>query len=94
MTESVWYLYMIRCSDNSLYTGITTDVSRRLSEHNGTGKRPGAKYLRGRAPLKLEFSVSAGNRSSASRLELLVKKLNHTEKEKLIKGERKLPALA
>ncbi len=79
-----WHIYLIRCADNSLYTGITTDVVRRLQEHQD-GR--GAKYLRGRGPLKLEFSCLIGDRAAASRAEMAVKRLSHTQKESLISGQ-------
>jgi len=79
-----WHLYLIRCSDGSLYTGITTDVARRFAEHqenNGAG----AKYLRGRGPLILVFQKKLGSRSLALGVESEVKKLSKARKEKLIR---------
>ena len=79
---TAWSLYLVRCSDGSLYTGVTTDVERRFNEHcKGTG----AKYLRGRGPLTLEFHCSVGNRSDALRLEHHVKRLDKKQKEALIR---------
>ena len=80
--ESQWYLYMLRCGDGSLYTGITTDVEKRLEAHR-TGK--GAKYTRGRAPLELVYREECGDHSSALKREIEIKKLTREEKEKLIK---------
>jgi putative endonuclease len=83
--EVAWTLYMIRCNDGSLYTGITTDVARRLQEHrdsDGLGK--GAKFLRGKSPLTLVYTAAAANRSEASRLEYTVKQLTKAEKEALV----------
>ena len=78
---SSWSVYIVRCSDNSLYTGIATDVARRLGEHeSGT---IGAKYLRGRAPLQLVFEQQVGDRSLASKIEHRIKKLPRREKENL-----------
>lgn len=80
-----WTLYMIRCRDGSLYTGITTDVSRRLAEHRdcaGDGK--GAKFLRGKSPLELVYAAQVGDRSEASRLEYTVKRLTRAQKEALV----------
>jgi len=74
---------MIRCGDGSLYTGIATDVSRRLAEHRGNGNA-GAKYLKGRGPLELVFEKKIGSRSLALKLESKVKKLSKAEKEMLI----------
>ena len=78
-------LYILRCADGSLYTGIALDVARRLEEHrNGTR---GAKDLRGRTPLELVFEQPAGDRAAAQRLEHRVKRLSRTEKEALIGGD-------
>ena len=79
-----WYLYLVRCRDGSLYTGITTDVSRRFVEHQeNTGV--GAKYLRGRGPLLLVFQKRLGSRSLALGVENKVKKLSKARKEELIR---------
>ncbi len=76
-----WQVYMIICSDNSLYTGITTDVQRRFSQHlAGTG----AKYFRGRIPHRLVYLEGGHNRSTASRREAQIKKLRSDEKRQLI----------
>ncbi|WP_282166954.1 GIY-YIG nuclease family protein [Shewanella japonica] len=77
-----WYLYMIQCRDGQLYTGITTDVARRFSEHEKGGK--GAKFLRGKGPLNLVYQESVANRSAATKRELAVKKLSRTKKLALI----------
>ena len=92
----VWFLYIVRAADNSLYTGITTNVSRRLSEHadGGVGKtKRGAKALRGKAPLTLEYSYEIGNRSEAQKIECQVKKLSKVNKEKLVAGSAELESL-
>ena len=86
---SDWYLYLIRCRDGSLYTGITTDVARRVAEHRGKGAG-GAKYLKGRGPLELALRKKVGSRSLALRVEQKVKKLPKARKEKLIKGRKYL----
>ena len=86
---SDWYLYLIRCRDGSLYTGITTDVARRFAEHRGKGAG-GAKYLKGRGPLELVLRRKVGSRSLALRVEQKVKKLPKARKEKLIKGRKYL----
>ena len=83
-----WYLYMIRCHDGTIYTGITTDVTRRFSEHNEQGDKC-ARYLRGRAPLELVFFIKVGNRSRASKLEFMVKQLPKSGKEKIIDCHKK-----
>ena len=82
---SDWHLYLLRCGDGSLYTGISTDVSRRLREHQ-SGSRRAAQYLRGRAPLELVFCQWVGTRSAASRVENLVKRLDKSRKEQLAIG--------
>ena len=77
----MWYLYILQCGDGSLYTGITTDVEKRLEIHR-SGK--GAKYTRGRAPLELKYRECCGNRSDALKRELEVKRLTREEKLTLI----------
>ena len=79
--EKNWFLYILRCRDGSLYTGITTDVQARLEAHRA-GK--GAKYTRGRAPLELVHSENCGDHSAALRREIAVKSLSRTEKMELI----------
>ena len=85
----MWYVYIIRCGDASLYTGITTDVDRRFEEHASQGKL-GAKYLRGKGPLALVFTAEAGTRAQASRLEARLKRLTKADKERLVRSERSL----
>ena len=84
----MWYLYLIRCGDGSLYTGISTDVERRFAAH---ATNRGARRLRGRGPLELVYSRALGDRSVASRVEHRVKRLNRSDKERLIRGELPLP---
>lgn len=79
--ETIWYLYILRCADNTLYTGITTDVERRLETHR-SGK--GAKYTRGRTPLELVYQEICGSHSQALKREMEVKSLSRGEKQKLI----------
>jgi len=79
--EQNWYLYILRCGDGTLYTGITTDVEKRLEVHR-SGK--GAKYTRGRAPLELVYRENCGSHSDALKRELAVKSLTRQEKELLI----------
>jgi len=82
-----WYVYLVRCKDGTLYTGIATDVSRRFSEHQQNDGK-GAKYLRGRGPLQLVFKKAVGTRSLALRVEGKIKKLPKARKEELIqKGD-------
>lgn len=76
-----WQVYIILCKDNSLYTGITTDVQRRFAQHlAGTG----AKYFRGHSPLRLVYLEDGHDRSSASRREAEIKKLRPEDKRRLI----------
>jgi putative endonuclease len=91
VSNSAYSLYILRCADSSLYTGIAIDVDKRLQEHQ-SGAR-GAKYLRGRAPFKLVFQQVTGDRSVASQLEHRVKQLGKTQKEALINGEFPLTGL-
>jgi len=89
-----WYLYLIRTGDGSLYTGIATDVARRFSEHQSDGGR-GARYLRGRAPLRLVFKKRLGTKSLALKAERRIKKLPKHQKEKIVRsnpGRRELIA--
>ena len=81
-----WHLYLVRCHDGSLYTGITTDVARRFAEHQGNDDA-GAKYLRGRGPLVLVFQKKLGSRSLALGVESKVKKLSKARKEELIRNK-------
>lgn len=78
-----WFVYIIRCADDTLYTGITTDLTRRMREHNAQGRLT-AKYLRGKAPLKLVFQLEAQNKSTALQKEIQIKKLSKQQKEQLI----------
>jgi predicted aldo/keto reductase-like oxidoreductase len=79
----VYYVYILRCRDGKLYTGITTDPVRRLAEHNGQGGR-GAKYTATRRPVTMAGCWEAGDRASASRLEWRIKALTRPEKERLL----------
>ncbi len=86
---SDWHLYLVRCRDGSLYTGITTDVARRFAEHQENGDT-GAKYLRGKGPLALVFQRKLGGRSLALGVESKVKKLSKTRKEELIRANTRI----
>jgi predicted GIY-YIG superfamily endonuclease len=81
--DSQWYLYILRCGDGTLYTGITNDVEKRLDAHR-TGK--GAKYTRGRGPLELIYQETCESHSRALKRELEVKKLSRLQKEQMIKN--------
>ena len=76
-----WYVYIVRCSDRSLYTGITKDVESRVSIHNA-GR--GAKYTRARRPIELVYSEAVANRGAAMRRECEIKRLRPIAKRKLI----------
>ena len=79
----MWFVYILKCSDNSLYTGITTNLERRLEEHNSSPK--GSKYTRARRPVQVVFTKEFENRSGASKEEALIKNLSRDDKFKLIK---------
>ena len=81
MMDKMWNVYILRCGDGSLYTGISTDVVRRLEEHR-SGK--GAKYTRSRGPLELVYREACPDKSAALKRELEIKALSRTEKLKLI----------
>ena len=78
----MWHVYIIECADGTYYTGITTDVERRLNEHNYSFKS--AKYTRSRRPVKLVYVEASENRSTASRRESQIKKLSRNKKTLLI----------
>lgn len=79
-----WYVYMLHCGDDTLYTGITDDVQKRLAAHRA-GK--GAKYTRGRGPLELAYFEQVPDKSSALRREYEIKRLTRQEKLKLMEKE-------
>ena len=74
----MYHLYILKCSDKTLYTGITVDLDRRVKEHNSS--KLGAKYTRARRPVKLVYSKKFRNRSSASKAESGIKKLSREKK--------------
>ncbi len=79
-----WFVYIIHCTDDSLYTGITTDVDRRYIQHS---MQQGAKYFRGRKPKKIVYQECGHNRSTASKREIEIKKLSRANKLRLIKSK-------
>ncbi len=81
-----WQVYILLCNDGSLYTGITTDLTRRLAEHNSSVK--GAKYTKARRPVKLVYHENADSRSTAAKREYQLKKMKASEKRLLIEGFR------
>ena len=84
MMHTPYYVYIVRCNDDTLYAGITTDLERRIDEHNNSPK--GAKYTRNRRPVTLVYSEACENKSAASKQEYVIKKLTKVQKEKLIAG--------
>lgn len=82
--DKSWKLYILRCGDGTLYTGITTDVEARLEAHRA-GK--GAKYTRGRGPLELVYSEECGTHSEALKRELRIKSMTRDEKERTIRSQ-------
>ncbi|MFA5531257.1 MAG: GIY-YIG nuclease family protein [Thiohalomonadaceae bacterium] len=80
-----WHVYVVRCADDTLYTGIARDVQRRLQEHNGLAPR-GARYTRGRRPVRLCHVESFHSRAEAARREAAIKKMSRRQKDVLITG--------
>ncbi len=80
----MYFLYVVRCADDTLYTGITTDLDRRMAEHNSTRSKAGAKYTRARQPVAMVYSKKYKDRSSAAVAEAAMKKLSKEEKLSLI----------
>jgi len=83
ITKTSWTVYLLRCHDNSLYAGITTDIERRLAEHNNS--KLGAKYTRARRPVALAYQESAVDKSSAAKREYQLRTLSKKKKEQLVK---------
>ena len=95
MTESPsWFVYILRCADHSYYTGITTDLVRRVAEHNGVDAdssgnaklKPGARYTRSRRPVELVYSETSPSRSVAAKREYAIKRLSQARKQELVNG--------
>lgn len=82
-SQSSWSVYILKCNDDTLYTGITIDLDRRIDEHNNSTK--GAKYTRIRRPVKLIYSEIKEDKSSASKREYEIKKLSREQKLELVK---------
>jgi len=78
----MWYVYIVKCKDGTFYTGITTDLERRIFEHNSSFK--GAKYTKGRRPVKLVYSKKIKSKSLASKEECRIKKIPREDKIELI----------
>lgn len=86
--DKKWYVYLLKCSDNSYYTGITTDLKRRLTEHNNSKK--GAKYTRSRRPVELLCFFNVDSRSEASKEEIKIKKMKRQDKIIYVKNKNKV----
>ena len=80
-----WYVYILECADGTLYTGITTDLKRRVEEHNFDNTK-GAKYTRFRRPVRLVYFEKVAGRSEAGKREAAIKKMSRLEKEFLVKN--------
>jgi putative endonuclease len=83
---SPWYVYIVKCADDSLYTGIAKDVDRRIEEHNHSNLL-GARYTRGRRPVSLVYHETLDSRSQASKRENEIKRLSRKDKESLVDGD-------
>ena len=83
--STAWYVYIVRCRDGTYYTGCANDVCRRIDRHN---RGLGAKYVRGRAPVRVVYSQAYGSRGDALRAEILIKKLTRKDKEQLIRTQK------
>lgn len=82
--EKKWYVYILSCADGTLYTGVTTDIHRRIKEHNGQlGKNKGSKYTKARRPVTLTYHESATNRSAAQIREAAIRRLTLAQKNLL-----------
>lgn len=86
-SPSDWVVYILRCADQTLYTGVTTDPARRLREHNGDN-RLGARYTRSRRPVTMVYQEACADRSAACQREAAIKRLSRQAKLKLISAPR------
>jgi putative endonuclease len=84
--QNMWYVYIVRCRDKSLYTGVTTDLTRRLKEHNSPAG--GARYTRSRQPVNITYAEIVSDRSAACSREYQLKRLSRTAKEALISSDQ------
>ena len=83
--EESHFVYIVQCSDDSLYTGYAKDVERRVAEHNGEGAADGARYTRGRRPVHLVYQEVFESRSAAQKREHEIKQLSKRDKLQLLK---------
>lgn len=84
MIKNDWFVYIVRCADDSLYTGITIDVDRRIQEHN-EGDKLAAKYTRARRPVVLMYQEVCESRSAATKREIEIKQLSRKEKDEFLR---------
>lgn len=89
----MWFVYIVRCADGTLYTGITRDLARRVSQHNAAGMA-GARYTRGRRPVALVYAESVPTRSAALRREGAIKRMRRQDKDALLRAASPLAAAA
>jgi putative endonuclease len=82
------FVYILKCSDGTLYTGYARDIKKRLSEHNGKSTIEGAKYTRSRRPVKLLYQEVLASRSDAQQREYAIKQLSRPQKQQLIKDKK------
>jgi putative endonuclease len=87
MEKSIYFVYILACADSTFYTGITSDITRRLEEHNHSDK--GAKYTKNRRPVTLVYSESCPDKSEALKREIKIKKLSRIQKEFLVQSQPK-----
>ena len=85
MVNSAWWVYIVRCADDSLYTGVARDVEQRIAAHNGNGPQ-GARYTRSRRPVELVYQESVATQSAALQREHVIKQLSRLEKHRLIES--------
>ena len=83
-----WHVYLVRCADDTLYTGVAIDVRRRVAEHNGSGKA-GARYTRARRPVTLVHQERAAGRSEAGKREYAIKQLPRSAKLALLRASQR-----
>lgn len=84
-SQPVWFVYLVRCRDATLYCGIAKDLARRLAEHNSADK--GAKYTRGRRPVELIYTEEAASRAQATQREGRIKRMTRAQKKALIQTD-------
>jgi len=83
--NDIWQVYMVRCKDGTLYTGITNDLAKRIKAHNSA--KDGARYTRSRRPVKLVYSEEAGSKSAAAKLEYKIKKMTRAKKKERVRAK-------